>query len=124
VVVPKKGDTIEIRDDKQLYSNGELISTPLGRYYPRNDGPVMTGFEVFYGLLFPAGTRPQEPAGPFVVQHNYYFTLGDTRDNSKDSRYWGFVSDTSILGVAKTIYWSWDRYAKRVRWERIGRVIR
>ena len=59
-----------------------------------------------------------------MVQDDYYFTLGDNRDNSKDSRYWGFGPHANVLGVAKRIYWSWDRHAKWVRWERIGQDIR
>lgn len=124
VAVPKQGDTIEIRSDKRLYLNGEPLPIPSGLYYPRGQGGALTGFEVFYAPLFPAGATLQPPVGPFSVEQNYYFTLGDTRDNSQDSRYWGFVPQANILGVAKTIYWSWDRVAERVRWGRIGQAIR
>jgi signal peptidase I len=126
VVLPKKGDTIEIRRDKQLYLNGELIPLPQGRFYPRDHGAAMTGFEVFYGALFPAGTTLQEPVGPFVVEHDYYFTLGDNRDNSKDSRYWGFVQDARIKGKAFFIYWSWNRngnFVDHIRWDRLGKLL-
>ena len=51
---------------------------------------------VFYGPLFPEGATLREPMGPFVVPDDYYFTLGDNRDNSKDSRYWGFVPHANI----------------------------
>jgi signal peptidase I len=124
VAVPKQGDTLEIRSDKRLYLNGEPLPIPSGLYYPRDQGGAMTGFEVFYAPLFPAGATLQQPVSPFSVAQNYYFTLGDTRNNSKDSRYWGFVPQAHILGVAKTIYWSWDRGAEWVRWERIGQAIR
>jgi signal peptidase I len=124
VRVPKRGDTIEIRSDQQLYVNGEWVPIPPGRYYPHDDGAPLTGFEVFYGPLFPEGATLRGPMGPFVVPDDYYFTLGDNRDNSKDSRYWGFVPHANILGVAKRLYWSWDRSVGRVRWERIGQDIR
>jgi len=124
VPVPKRGDTIEIRNDQQLYVNGEPVPIPPGSYYPRDQGAAMTGFAVFYGPLLPAGTTLQTPIGPLVVRDDYYFTLGDNRDNSKDSRYWGFVPHANVLGVAKRIYWSWDRHAEWVRWERIGQNIR
>lgn len=124
VLVPKRGDTIEIRSDQQLYVNGEPVPIPLGTYYPRDDGAPMTGFAVFYGPLFPAGATLQKPIGPLAVQDDYYFILGDNRDNSKDSQYWGFVPRANVLGTAKRLYWSWDRADRRVRWERIGQDIR
>lgn len=123
VLVPKRGDTLEIRNDQQLYVNGEPVPIPAGSYSPRDHGATMTGFAVFYGPLLPTGTTFQKSIGPLVVRDDYYFTLGDNRDNSKDSRYWGFVPHANVLGVAKRIYWSWDRHAKWVRWERIGQDI-
>lgn len=126
VVVPKQGDTVEIRRDRQLYLNGALVSIPPGPHRPRDHGAAMTGFEVFYGALFPHGTTLQEPVGPLTVQHNYYFTLGDNRDNSKDSRYWGFVEDTRIKGEAFFIYWSWNRNGsmlQHIRWDRLGKLL-
>ncbi len=121
-------DTVEIRRNRHLYLNGKRVYLPSGHlrsglFSPRSHGPPMTGFEVFYGSLFPAGTTLQKSAGPFSVQHDYYFTLGDNRDNSQDSRYWGFVEDTRIKGKAIVFYWSWNRGARgirKVRWERIG----
>ena len=123
VMVPKQGDTVEIRADQRLYLNGTPLSIPLGTFFPREFGPQLTGFEVFYGPLFPAGTTLKHPTGPLRVDDDYYFTLGDNRANSKDSRYWGFVRRDQIKGKASVVYWSWDRRAHRVRWERIGRRI-
>jgi signal peptidase I len=126
LVVPKKGDQVEIRQDQRLYLNGKPVPIPSGPFYPRDHGAAMTGFEVFYGALFPAGTTLQQPVGPLTVSHNYYFTLGDNRDNSKDSRYWGFVKSDRIKGKAFFIYWSWNRHARlaqHVRWDRLGRLL-
>jgi signal peptidase I len=128
LVVPKKGDQVEIRRDRRLYINGKPVPIPSGRFYPREQGAAMTGFEVFYGSLagFSAGTTLDQPLGPFTVKHDYYFTLGDNRDNSKDSRYWGFVRSDRIRGKAFFIYWSWDRHgrlAQHVRWDRLGRLL-
>ena len=124
VVTPQKGDTIEIRTDRRVYLNGQPLSIPSGQFHPRNGEGAMTGFEVFYGPLFPAGTTLEKPTQPLMVQEDYYFTLGDNRDNSKDSRYWGFVPHANLRGPAKIIYWSWNRSAKRVRWKRLGQAIR
>jgi signal peptidase I len=113
-----------------LYLNGELVSIPVYALRPRLEEPHrlmvmrMTGFAVFYASLFPPGTTLQHPVGPFAVAHDSYFTLGDNRDNSQDSRHWGFVPRANILGLAQRLYWSWDRDARRVRWERIGQPVR
>ena len=51
-----------------------------------------------------------------------YFCMGDNRDNSMDSRFWGFVKRRAIQAKARRIYWSWDGPLD-VRWSRIGRAI-
>ncbi len=131
--VPKKDDEVEIRADKRLYINGEPVAIPKGMYSkslfrPNDHGPPLSGFQTFYGAaLFPKGATLNRPVKPFKVDQDYYFTLGDNRDNSKDSRYWGFVKSDRIKGKAFFIYWSWDRRARQlaqhVRWNRLGRLL-
>jgi signal peptidase I len=69
----------------------------------------------------------------YVVQRDYFFMLGDHRDDSLDSRYWGFVPDQNIVGEALLVYWSWDpsiavggldAAINSIRWNRIGTLIR
>lgn len=61
--------------------------------------------------------------GPLRVPPGSYFLMADNRDNSQDSRQWGFVKRDRLMGQAFLIYWSWDPEQERVRWGRIGRWV-
>lgn len=61
--------------------------------------------------------------GPTVVPADNYFVLGDNRDNSLDSRYWGFVPNTDITGIVRRVFSSSDSLG-RVRWRRLGHLVR
>lgn len=69
----------------------------------------------------------------YIVERDYFFVLGDSRDDSQDSRYWGFVPEQNIIGKAMLIYWSWDAYIPlsspfelfgSVRWDRVFSIVR
>ena len=73
---------------------------------------------------FAASQNPRDNFGPITVPDSSLFFMGDNRDNSYDSRFWGFVNNDTIKGKAVSIYWSWDKENSRVRWDRIGKEIK
>lgn len=111
-VVGLPGDTVEIRN-KQVSINGQRVTE---RYIQHVDSGIL-----------PHRVQPRDNLGPLRVPPDHYFVLGDNRDQSLDSRFWGFVQRSKIKGNAFLIYWSWDgrgRFSDWIHWERIGKVIR
>lgn len=110
-VIGTPGDIIEIKS-KQVYVNGHLYRIPQEVHKDEHVVPAVAG--------------PRDFAGPIKVPADSYFVMGDNRDFSFDSRFWGFVHKSKIKGLAFIKYWSWDSQADlldKVRWERIGRTI-
>lgn len=104
-VVGIPGDTIEIRD-KQLFRNGEAVKEPYTRFDPNSLN----------------GMNPQlSNYGPVTLPPDKYFAMGDNRDNSKDSRFWGFVDRSAIRAKAWRLYWS--RGEEGIRWSRLGKLL-
>jgi signal peptidase I len=108
-VVGVAGDVVEIRD-KRVYINGEVWNDPHAFF---TDGKAR-GHR----------TSPRDNYGPVTVPAGHIFVLGDNRDRSYDSRFWGFVDLADVQGKAFLIYWSWDGEKQWVRWGRVGGMIR
>ncbi|HEY4611408.1 MAG TPA: signal peptidase I [Bacteroidota bacterium] len=117
LVVPKKGDQLELT----------IENLSMWRSLILRDGHTVELGE---------GSRiivDGVPAQSYTVEQNYYFVMGDNRDNSLDSRYWGFVPEDNLIGEALMVYWSWDPDVAvsnlkdkllSIRWKRVGTMIR
>ncbi len=136
-------DTVLIKD-KILYVNGNMIPNPeFSKFDHDSNGNL---------IILPrrkGGLDSRDNFGPYVVPANSFFAMGDNRDNSSDSRFWGPVPRQNILGEAMMVHWSWDDskypspevsvedplsvprsfihdilyFPKKVRWNRLFRVI-
>lgn len=101
VAVP--GDTVEIKD-KVVYVNSVVFALPEhGKFIDTTPSG-----EVIVKPRLPGGLDSRDNFGSFVVPQGCYFMMGDNRDNSFDSRYWGVVPYELILGEAMMVHWSWD----------------
>ena len=95
-VIGLPGETLELRD-KKIYINGQPLDEPYVHYIDATHAASeVTSFDV------------RERYGPVTVPQGEYFVMGDNRDNSQDSRYWGFLKRNYIKGKAVLIYWSYE----------------
>ncbi|HXF96258.1 MAG TPA: signal peptidase I [Gemmatimonadales bacterium] len=136
-VIGLPGDTVESRSG-EVRVNGEPLDEPyVQRTDPLRDvySPEFNWQREYLVAASPQAARRYHPTrdtwGPLVVPAGKYFVLGDNRDNSSDSRYWGFVDAAAIKGRPLVVYFSYDREAgdplpwlTDIRWSRLGSVIR
>jgi len=130
-IVAAPGDTVSMRA-KTLYLNGVAVREPFVRHREPEDAyaPVMA-WQCAYHPERPTNCRPtRDNWGPLIVPADRYMVLGDNRDDSEDSRYWGFVPRQAIKGTPLFVYYSFDPAAPGpvpwftdIRWERIGRAV-
>jgi len=114
------GDTISMRG-KQFYINGIPQEEEYAQYLhqrPRSSSPANTDKRI-RRARFPLN---RGDFGPFVVPKDELFVLGDNRDNSSDSRIWGYVPQENIIGKAGLVYFSF-RKGEGIRWSRIGKML-
>jgi len=107
-VIAVGGDRIEVRN-KIVYVNG----TPLIEPYAIHNDLSVEG-------------SPRDNFGPYTVPRGSFFVMGDNRDQSYDSRFWGIVDMDEIKGKAFIMYWSWDAEGSllnQIRWSRLGKLI-
>ncbi len=105
-VVGTPGDKIQLIRQK-LYVNDELVKEPYTIHLDPAEGPNPIA--------------PRDDFGPIIVPPGHLFMMGDNRENSQDSRFWGFLDIDKVKGRAFVIYWSWDRESNWFRSERLGR---
>jgi signal peptidase I len=123
--VPRKGDIIQITPENfemwKIFIARDLKITDFGDPRMPKMGPD--------SVVYIDGKATNE----YEVKQDYFFMMGDNRNNSLDSRFWGFLPRDNVIGEALVIYWSWDpaipfseigKLIESVRWGRIARVIR
>jgi len=116
IIIPKRGDHLDI----------DSANIDQWKIFIEREGHSL---ELRDGFVFIDGIQKSD----IIVGQNYFFVLGDNRDNSLDSRFWGFVPEDHIVGEALFVYWSWDTEMpvsnltdkiSSIRWNRIGTLIK
>ena len=114
-VIGLPGESLEVRE-KKVWINGTALDEPYAHYLsPASEGSALhevTSYDV------------RERYGPVIVPAGHYFMMGDNRDNSQDSRYWGFLPRENIKGKALLIYWSYEAEREEYQEEGAGAAVR
>ncbi len=113
--IPRKGDVVPL-DEQHYHLYASLIAEEGHRIGFAGGKALVDG----------------RPAETYTVEQNYYFVIGDNRDNSLDSRFWGFLPERDIIGQALMVYWSWNpnisllnpvEKIASIRWQRSGMMV-
>lgn len=104
-VIATEGEKLSIQN-KQVLVNNINLDEP---YVINSDPRILSNDSI-----------PRDNFGSVIVPEKSFFVMGDNRDESYDSRFWGFVKQSDIIGKAALLFWSWDNINKKIRWDRIG----
>ena len=107
-VIGLGGDKIEIKN-KIIFIIGKKYSDAYGIYSDN--------------VIYPGSMQPRDNFGPVTVPEKSLFVMGDNRDESADSRFWGFVDLKDVEGKAFIIYFSLNYEEKNLRWQRLGNIL-
>src|SRR5512142_2032501 len=114
-VIGLPGETLEVKD-KRVYINGRRLEEPYVHYLEPPAGPSAYHEVTSYDL--------RERYGPVKIPADKYFVMGDNRDNSQDSRYWGFLPREYVKGRALMIYWSYESETEDYQQTGLGSTIK
>jgi signal peptidase I len=118
-VVAVPGDTLELRD-KVIYINGEQMP----QTYVGDQSPETEIYKEQLGDVEHLILRNKTPGknGVITIPPGKYFTMGDNRDGSNDSRYWGFVPEENITGKAVAVWLHWDSFFSLPNFSTVGSI--
>lgn len=156
-MLPEKGQFMAMSDEARIgsYANDRVRTFPPGKGWTRDDyGPLTIPSEGDVIELNRGNIREWatfirreghavderkllidgQPASTYTVERDYVFGMGDNRDNSLDSRFWGFIPKQDVVGTPMIVYWSWEpdspyrqlsffERLSTIRWSRIGTII-
>ena len=107
-VIGIPGDLLEVKHQK-VFINGKPYTDAFARHIEApSNSPLV----------------PRDDFGPVLIPEGHLFMMGDNRENSQDSRYWGFLDANKVRGKALMIYWSWNQLENWVRFERFGKILK